>query len=227
MAKLKEAKGRSEEETASGYERLFGNHEMGLLLSKCHATVISSGNELEKILTNKIKSKGISTKGISIGDINRDNRIFKKAKKDLKGKFHDIKVDVVIEKNGRIKLIELKDGDTFDVKKVAGELESLELAKKKLIEKRRISSENITIHFCCFNAQTSEQIEKGAKGLLPPGCAMTGKELCKELGIDYDEIVKERKEEQPENLDYFINELVKIPEVKERILKILNLKKDK
>ncbi|MEM5803102.1 MAG: hypothetical protein QXO57_04075, partial [Candidatus Aenigmatarchaeota archaeon] len=61
MAKLKEAKGRDEEAGESGYERLFGIHELGQLLSKCQATVISSGNELENILANKIKSKGIST----------------------------------------------------------------------------------------------------------------------------------------------------------------------
>jgi hypothetical protein len=221
MAKLRDAKGRGEELGESGYERLFGVHELGVLLSKCQAAVISSGNELENILAEKIRSRGISTEGIAVGDINKDKRIFKKAKINSKGKLHDLGVDVIIERDGKIKLIELKDGDVFDVKKVAGEIESLELAKKKLIEENKIPEKNISIHFCSFNAKDHQQIERGAKGLLPKGSAMTGRELCEELGIDYDEIIRERKREQPENLDYFLTELIKIPEIRERLSEIM------
>lgn len=221
MAKIKDAKGRDESTGESGYERLFGNHELGQLLSKCHSSVISSGNELENAIANKVRSKGLSTEGIAVGDINKNKRIFKNAKTDSKGKKHDLGVDVVIEKSGKIKLIEVKDGDVFDVKKVAGEIESLDFAKEMLIKEKKLSEENVTIHFCSFNAKNHEQIEYGAKGLLPKGAAMTGKELCDELGIDYDEIINERKGEQPENLEFFLKELVKISEVKKELKKML------
>jgi hypothetical protein len=213
MAKIRNAKGRDPKTGASGYERLFGNSQLGQLLSKCQATVISSGNELERILEAKI----INTKGIAIGNINKSGRIFKSAKVDTNGKKHNIGIDVVIERGGKIKLIELKDGDVFDVKKIEGEVESLKLVKNFLVSKSKYKEEEISMHFCSFNQDDKEHIYKGAKGLLPEGSAMTGRELCNELEIDYDKIVNERKQEQPENLNYFLKELTTSPEIREKL----------
>ena len=116
MALITNAKGRGENETPSGYERLFGNRQLGMLMSKVQSAVISTGNELEGILANEIKD----TKGISIQKINKENRVFKRIKDG-----HDIIIDCVVEKEGKFMLIEIKDGDTFDTKKVAGEVASL------------------------------------------------------------------------------------------------------
>lgn len=209
MALISNAKGRREDETPSGYERLFGNRQLGMLISKVQATVISTGNELERILASKLKN----TQGISIHDINKDKRIFKNVKKG-----HGIKVDCVVEKEGKIMLIEIKDGDTFDTKKVAGELESLALVRDSLI-KKGIPANQVSIYFCSFNATSNEQIERGAKGLLPEGSAMTGKEICNLLGLDFDKIVEERKQDQKENMEYFINELKKIDEITKKKFK--------
>ena len=204
MALISKAKGRGEEETPSGYERLFGNRQLGMLMSKVQSAVISTGNELEGMLASQIKD----TKGISIQKINKEDRVFKGIKDG-----HDIIIDCVIAKNGKFMLIEIKDGDTFDTKKVAGEVASLITAKAHLIEHNNLKEENITIHYCSFNATSHEQIERGAKGLLPKGSAMTGKEFCKLVGLDFDKIVQERKRDQQENLNYFIEELKKIPEI--------------
>ena len=43
---------------------------------------------------------------------------------------------------------------------------------------------------------------------------MTGSEFCELLEIDYDEIVRARRNDQPENVRYFLSVLVKIDEVK-------------
>ena len=48
MAKISDSKGRSD--TNSGYARLFGNQRLGQLMSRVHATVIRTGNELEYII---------------------------------------------------------------------------------------------------------------------------------------------------------------------------------
>lgn len=48
--------------------------------------------------------------------------------------------------------------------------------------------------------------------------AMTGKELCDLLNIDYTEILGLRIGEQGKNFDYFISQLLEIPEAKEAIL---------
>lgn len=204
MALIKNAKGRGENDTPSGYERLFGNHALGLLMSKVQSAVISTGNELEGVLANQITN----SEGISIQKINKENRIFKGIKNG-----HDIIIDCVIEKEDKVMLIEIKDGDTFDTKKVAGEVESLLMTKAYVIKTRKIMQDNVSVYYCSFNADSHEQIEKGAKGLLPPGSAMTGREFCNLVGLDFDKIVQERKKDQKENLIYFINELKKIPEI--------------
>ena len=204
MALISKAKGRRENETPSGYERLFGNRQLGMLMSKVQSTVISTGNELEGMLASQIKD----TNGISIQKINKENRVFKGIKNG-----HDIIIDCVIEKNGKFMLIEIKDGDTFDTKKVAGEIESLLTAKEHLIKTHKLKEQDVLMFYCSFNATSHEQIEKGAKGLLPKNSAMTGKEFCELVGLDFNKIIQERKKDQQENLDYFISELKKIPEI--------------
>lgn len=204
MALIKNARGRKEEETPSGYERLFGNRQLGMLISKVQSTVISTGNELEEILASKIKN----SQGISIQNINKEKRIFKGIKKG-----HDIIIDCVIMKNGKIMLIEIKDGDTFDTKKVAGEVESLLIAREHIIKTNKLKEQDVSVHYCSFNAASHEQVEKGAKNLLPKNSAMTGREFCNLIGLNFDKIVEERKKDQEQNLNYFIEELKKIPEI--------------
>jgi len=55
MALISNAKGRKEDETASGYERLFGNRQLGMLISKVQSATISMGTELEKFLASRLK----------------------------------------------------------------------------------------------------------------------------------------------------------------------------
>lgn len=204
MALISNAKGRGEDETPSGYERLFGNRQLGMLMSKVQSAVISTGNELEEILASHIKNP----KGISIQKINKENRVFKGIKDG-----HDIIIDCVVEKDRKFMLIEIKDGDTFDTKKVAGEVESLLTAKEHLIKTHKLKDSDVLVFYCSFNATSHEQIEKGAKGLLPKNSAMTGKEFCSLVGLDFNKIIQERKRDGQENLNYFIAELKKIPEI--------------
>jgi len=204
MALISNARGRGENETPSGYERLFGNRQLGMLMSKVQSAVISTGNELEGMLASQIKD----TKGISMQKINKENRVFKGIKNG-----HDIIIDCVVEKNGKFMLIEIKDGDTFDTKKVAGEVESLFTAKEHLIKTHKLKESDVSVFYCSFNATSHEQIERGAKGLLPKNSAMTGQEFCKLVGLDFNKIIQERKKDQQENLNYFIGELKKIPEI--------------
>jgi len=208
MALISNARGRGEDETPSGYERLFGNRQLGMLMSKVQSAVISTGNELEGMLAKEIKD----TKGISMQKINKENRVFKGIKDG-----HDIIIDCVVEKDGKIKLIEIKDGDTFDTKKVAGEVSSLITAKAHLMKSHNLKEDDVSIHYCSFNATNHEQIERGAKGLLPKNSAMTGKEFCDLVGLDFNKIVQERKKDQIENLTFFISELKKIPEIHSKI----------
>jgi hypothetical protein len=154
---------------------------------------------------------------IAIAMLNKNDRVFKDAKTDSTGKKHKEEVDCVIKTKDKIMLIEIKDGDTFDTKKVAGEVESLNFARNYISNLMKIPKEKITMHYCSFNARDHKQIEIGAKGLLGECKAMTGKELCELLKLDFDKLVQERKKDQKENLDYFVEELKKIPEVMEKL----------
>lgn len=213
MALISKAKGRGEDETASGYERLFGNKQLGMLISKVQSAVISTGSELERFLASKLPTDTT----IAIAKINKKERVFKDAKTDSTGKKHKLEIDCVIKTKDGIMLIEIKDGDTFDTKKVAGEVESLNFAKRYISKLVKLSEDKIKMYYCSFNARDHEQIKRGAKGLLGDCKPMTGRELCELFGLDFDKLVQERKKDQQENLDYFISELKKIPEINKKL----------
>ena len=54
MALIEKAKGRREGQSPSGYTRLFGIRELGNLMSRIQATVISAGNELENLIWERV-----------------------------------------------------------------------------------------------------------------------------------------------------------------------------
>jgi hypothetical protein len=76
------------------------------------------------------------------------------------------------------------------------------------------------IYFCSFNQESKESIVAGAKGRFSPQQVMTGRELCAILKIDYDQFRAARRQEQALNLEYFIRELLVIPEIAERVRRL-------
>lgn len=116
-------------------------------------------------------------------------------------------------------IIELKDGDTFDTKKADGEVANLrrygELFQTKFPEYK------VKVKVCSFNAIDRAQIVTGLKNRITEKEAMTGKELCAELGISYANIVQRRKTEAAENLIYFTRRLLEIDSVREIIIEEL------
>ena len=54
MALIEKAKGRRENQSPSGYTRLFGIAALGQLMSRVQGTVISSGTELEKLIWERV-----------------------------------------------------------------------------------------------------------------------------------------------------------------------------
>jgi hypothetical protein len=120
---------------------------------------------------------------------------------------------VVFERRGKrhhCYLIELKDGDTFDTKKAAGERESLHRFMIAISPHIQFST---SIHFCCFHRETRAQIVHGFKRKITASEAMTGREFCDLLGIDYDAMITKRMEHQKRNFDCFMNTLLEIPAV--------------
>jgi hypothetical protein len=217
MAKIRDAKGRRENQSPSGYTRLFGNIALGNLLSKVQAAVISSGNELERLILERCQK--ISDFDNFVTDLdNRSPGIFVATKRQIK---KSKKVETRFEPDllafdlvHRIcYVIEVKDGDQFDTKKSEGERNTLHSFRSDVASVLPFS---FKIYMCSFNAPSKEAIYHGLKHKFPLDELMTGKELCDLLGIDYDEILDIRKQDQEDNIDYFVESLKNIPEILNR-----------
>ncbi|MCM1022799.1 MAG: hypothetical protein NC395_01925 [Prevotella sp.] len=221
--KIRNAKGRRDEN--SGYIRLFDNVKLGQLLSKAQATVISNGTELEKIIlcrTNNISDLDGFIDSVTEGTQPDGVYVCKKAaakKSKLTVPKHEPDLLVfLVQKKRLCKIIELKDGDTFDTKKARGEQEQLAEYSVKFGARIPFVTE---YYICCFNQEDKDCIETGFKGVFTREHIMTGRELCDILSIDYDDIVAARKADARDNVDFFISELLAIPGIKEKILKSL------
>lgn len=76
-------------------------------------------------------------------------------------------------------------------------------------------------YICSFNQLDKKHIKEGFKNKFELENIMTGKELCDLLNIDYYDIIENRKTDMKDNINYFIDELIKIDEVKDMIIKKL------
>ena len=227
--KIREAEGRKK---GSGYERLFDNSDLGYLMSKVQATVISNGSELERIIlarSKQIEDLSVFIDGIeTVGQQIYPDGVYICSKRTLrKSKFRsskriepDLLVFVVSSKKV-CHVIELKDGDSFDTKKAAAERANLERFSKEFG-----SSVPFTTKFfiCCFNQLDKTEIFKGFKGKFEMEHIMTGDELCELLDIDYSEIISMREQDAQDNIRYFLEELLKISKVRRIIKDLMNYK---
>ncbi|MBE3023017.1 restriction endonuclease [Campylobacter sp. 7477a] len=224
MSKIVDAKGRNiEKDGESGYTRVIGNSALGHLLSRVQATVISNGNELERIITDRCKSisdidsfiDSVSARQINAGVFLCTKTALKQTKKYtmVKGIEPDMLIFIVSDFN-ICKVIELKDGDTFDTKKVKGEKDNLIKFVERFGSKIPFATD---YYICCFNQDNKEIIKIGMKNEFELEHILTGRELCEILSIDYEEIIQKRKRDMQENFDYFISELLGIPEVRAEI----------
>ena len=112
----------------------------------------------------------------------------------------------------------MKDGHIFDTKKADSEREALHGFAKRNAGRLPY---RVSTHFCAFNQGDTEIIWKGFKQRIDIKEAMTGREFCDLLEIDYDEIIEIRKQDAEDNIRYFLEELLRIPETKSLIEDIL------
>lgn len=223
MAKISDSKGRPDEN--SGYARLFGNQQLGQLMSRVQAAVIRTGNELEHLIEKetpdhlKAQLADILAEKISSPTI----QVVFQAKMPPINQHRGEKADIVVldHANKKAMVVELKDGDTFDTKKSSGELESMTVFGNWLADETGYPT---TFFFCSFNQADKQAIVNGAKGRFDISHAMTGRELCDLLSIDYDILREKRQKEQPDNLRYFVSELLRISEVCKIITELLSKK---
>ena len=121
----------------------------------------------------------------------------------------------IVERKRICKVIELKDGDNFDTKKSESEREHLERFATIFGAKIPFVTE---FYICSFNQSDKQHIREGFKNKFEIENILTGEELCEILHINYDAIIKQRQNDMIENLNYFIDEMLKIKEVSNLIL---------
>ncbi len=215
MAKISE---RQTKDSTGGYERVFGNKELGDLITKVHATSIANGNELEKLINLYVGNRKIENLDEFLLDDTMPEGVYLANKKSIKRsnvfKTKDSEPDFLVfsRMNGTqtCHVIELKDGHVFDTKKAAAEYSNL----KNFVQ---TNASKIPYAFLArvvgFNRDEKEDIVSGFKNKISIDEAMTGKEFCDLVEIDYTKIIEDRKSDQKENFEYFINEFLGIPEV--------------
>lgn len=217
--KLINAKGRVDGN--SGYTRVMGDKALGSLLSKVQSTVISNGTELERIITsyancvsNLDKFIDDVTNGEVVNGVYLCKKVvLKKSKHTIKNIEPDLLV-FLVQKARVCKVIELKDGDAFDTKKSLGEKLNLEKFAMEFGSKIPFVTD---YYVCSFNQTDKAKIYEGFKKCFTMDHILTGRELCQILKIDYEAIIEKRTKDCIDNLDYFIDELLKIPVVKNLI----------
>lgn len=224
MALIEKAKGRREGQSPSGYTRIFGIEALGNLMSRVQGAVISAGTELENLIWERVNQ--IEDLDRFIADTtNRqgEDKIYVASKWQVKKSktihsqyepdflaFNPYKLECYI--------IEVKDGDTFDTKKANSEHATLKNFTNDIAEHLPFSTK---VYLCAFNTEDKDEIYHGLKAKFSKDELLTGKELCELFNVDYDEIVSVRTSDQQNNLDYFINEILKISTIKNMVVKRL------
>lgn len=205
-----------------GYTRLLGNVQLGALISQVQATVIAAGTELEKQIERHAQTMTDAelTQFVN-GQLRAGTYLItkKQIKKRLKpaiGSQHEPDFLAVLVKKSQVFVIEVKDGDTFDTKKSAGEVAACNAFAAQLAAfflKNNLPYD-VSIRICCFNQTSKDAIVKGFKSEITSSQAWTGEDLCKALSISYQTLLAQREADQKQNLVYFVNQLQNIPEVR-------------
>ncbi len=216
MAKIRNS---NPKQSGGGYERLVGDKDMASIFTKAQSTVISNGTELEKIISNR--SNTITDLDAFIDDCDNGTvadgsylctkKVVKASSYKLAGHEPDFIAFTVNKAKNICYVVELKDGDAFDTKKSLAEKEMLELFVNHLAPKIPFRTK---FYICCFNQSDKDKIVTGFKNVFTIDEVMTGREFCDILGIDYDAIVKMRRDDTSDNFKYVVEKMFEIKEVR-------------
>ena len=221
MARVRNANPRNK---SGSYARLFGDDELGDLVSKIHSAAISSGTELEAMIGNAVENiqdldmflkQEIMLEGVLLA---RKKQIKSSKILDFVGPEPDFMVFKRRKGIQTCHVIELKDGHVFDTKKASMEHQSIH----GFVEKNGQHIQyRIKCHFCAFNQEDRNVIWEGFKKRIAPEEAMTGREFCELLEINYDEIVDGRRADGPDNIEFLLAEMIKIEPIRQRLRELL------
>ncbi len=146
------------------FEEIVEYRILEQLLSQIQAAVIRSGNELEKLIESRTRHPIVSLSSLFVIQATARNEVEVVFNPQLSFPgSSDIRSDILIVDHHlrTCRIVELKDGDTFDTKKASGELASL---KRFASEISRLLAYSAQYYFCSFNQASKIAIVRGAKG---------------------------------------------------------------
>lgn len=220
----KSKEGRSD----GAYSRLFGEDELGALISRIHATSISAGTYLENLIS-KIAPQLREEEIQKIFNATLEDGVWIVSKKSLKKwitpflnliKPTEPDFLIVDAYKKQCTVLELKDGDNFDTKKAQGEVDNL-YKYSNAMNAKLVYPWIAKIGVCMFNQENRKKIVEGFKGHIGEQDAMTGSEFCNLLGLNQTEIIKQRQRACSQNFSFFIDELLKIDSIRAKIEKTI------
>lgn len=206
--------------SSGSYARLFDNPVLGDLISRVHSGSIQAGNKLEGIIIERVEaiddldtflSKEIMPDGVLLAT---KKQIKNSTRLNATGSEPDFMIFKRREGSQHCHVVELKDGYSFDTKKSEAEHTNLHSFVEK--NARRLPYRTFT-HFCAFNEESNEVVWKGFKRRISIEEAMTGRQFCELLEIDYDEIVETRTSDTAYNRQLFVTDLLKIDQMRDLI----------
>ena len=201
--------------SSGNYERLFGDEEIGCLMSKVQSASIKAGYVLENIIAQRsalIPGGNLeefvddSMKGKYSGIFLATKKMIKASKYHIEHHEPDMMI-FILDDNGHgiCHIVELKAGAAFDTKKSDAEKETLEICRSVLGPDLPFITK---FYLCAFHAENRREIINGLKGRFSKEEVLTGRELCEILQLDYDEIVDEESRFQRDNLNYFTHTVI-------------------
>ena len=222
MARLRDARPKN---TSGSYGRIFGNDELGGLASKVQSAVISSGSELERIVSGLVENIG-DLDAFLKQDVMPDGVLLARKPQMKLSKtldFSGSEPDFMVFKRRQgvqiCHIIELKDGHVFDTKKASAEHRAMH---GFIGRNARHIQYVFQAHFCAFNQVDRVAIWEGFKKRIAIEEVLTGPEFCTLLEINYGDIVARRQTDGPDNIEYFLSELVRIEPIRGRLVDLLN-----
>lgn len=192
------------------YTIIFGDEDLGSIISAVHATSIKMGNELERLITayaNVIDRQTLDQffnktlkPGIYI--------IPKSTMSDRRLKF-DQKPDVLVVNvdQNTCKIIEIKLGDNFDTKKSQGEVDNLTAYADKL---NMATTYRVSFAICMWFAPDKAAVINGFKGTITANQALTGAEFCEMVHIDYHKVNMQISMHQRANREFLFGKISEI-----------------
>ena len=221
MVRFDQVPGKAIEKVREGaYYRCFGNEELAHLLSRVQSLIIRYGTDLEKMVLRYTADRQIadlddhlSRQIMQRGVLLASKAVIKRAA-SIEGR--GIEPDfMVFKREGTTQscyVVELKDGHEFDTKSSAKEHQNLRQFLSKNADALKWYEAYGRI--VGFNAQTPDEIWTGFKKKISIDQAMTGRQFCELLEIDYDEMATFRAEDRACNFDTFIDDLARIEPVR-------------